>query len=66
MATAYFDFYNYNKTSTFSSFLYPVCSECIAYLVFASLMGYYLQTIVSEYCAEWAGMGVGLERVVVV
>ena len=53
-------------TKTSFSFLYLVCSGCIAYLGFASLIGYILQVIVPEYYIEEAGAGVGLKKVAVV
>ena len=53
-------------TKTSFSFLYPVCSGCIIYLGFISLMGYILQVIAPEYCIEEASTGVGLKRVAVV
>jgi hypothetical protein len=52
------------KTS-FSS-LYPVCSEYIIYLGFASLIGYILQAIAPKYCTEEASAEVGLKRVTVI
>ena len=48
------------------SFLYLVCSGCIIYLGFISLMGYILQVIAPKYCVEEVGAGVGLKRVAVV
>ena len=58
IVTAYLPFITVIIIKTSFSFLYPMCSRCIVYLGFVSLIGYILQAIVPEYYTEEASMGV--------